>query len=181
MTAMHDLISNATFDASSCTYRYRAHSFLPLTTRLITTLKIPMETQWGCIRSCGSHGEARKKREDWEGEKWRATWEPIDCIGKEADFWKTKGGKKKCFEKRRGGQVSKGFSAWEKNGIFRKKNRAWEGYEEARKYSNWRCERVVQKEKGIWEERSCRKKELGRKTKEMSQEGNNIGMISISY
>ena len=44
MTVMHGLISNATFDASSSTYRYRAHSFLPPITRLITTLKFPMET-----------------------------------------------------------------------------------------------------------------------------------------
>ena len=42
MTVMHGLISNATFDASSCTYWYRAHYFLSPITRLITTLKIPM-------------------------------------------------------------------------------------------------------------------------------------------
>ena len=61
---MHGLVSNATFYASSCMYRYRAHSFLYPVTRPITTLKIPMVAQLGCIRSCGSNGEAWKKRED---------------------------------------------------------------------------------------------------------------------
>ena len=82
MVAMHGLVSNATFYASSCIYRYQAHSFLCPVTRPITTLKIPMAAQWGCIRSCRSNGKAQRKREDWEIGKWGATWEPMDCMGK---------------------------------------------------------------------------------------------------
>ena len=67
MAVMHSLANIVAFDASSCMYRYRAHSFLSLVTRPITILKTPIAAQWGCIRGCVSNGEARKKRGDWEG------------------------------------------------------------------------------------------------------------------
>ena len=45
MVAMHNLVSNATFDASSRMYQYWTRSFLPHVTRLITTLKILVANQ----------------------------------------------------------------------------------------------------------------------------------------
>ena len=118
MTVMHGLISNATFDASSYTYRYRAHSFLPPISRLITTLKILVAAQWGCIKSYGSNGEAQKKIGDWEEEKWRATWEPIHYMGNEANFLNTKSGKKWCFGKRKGAKFPKVFRHGKKRGFL---------------------------------------------------------------